>query len=116
MLGTRVTSEWRLRSGHERSAAPARLLDLDHRLPLTDENAAGPGEPLRCTVGLTAQGERKALPIASPKVWYATDGTDWKPASAAPVAPTDAGRSPGRLSGPPRSICGPPSRTPRVRR
>ncbi|MGY3248464.1 hypothetical protein ACVWYT_007913 [Streptomyces sp. TE4109] len=83
MLGTRVTSEWRLRSGHERSAAPARLLDLDYRLPLTGENAADPGKPLDYTVGLTAQGERKALPIASLKVWYATDGTDWKPASAA---------------------------------
>ncbi|MCX4862946.1 S8 family serine peptidase [Streptomyces sp. NBC_00825] len=83
MLGTRVTSEWRLRSGHERSAAPARLLDLDYRLPLTGENAADPGKPLGYTVGLTAQGERKALPIASLKVWYATDGTDWKPASAA---------------------------------
>lgn len=78
MLGTRVTSEWRLRSGHERSAAPARLLDLDYRLPLTGENAADPGKPLGYTVGLTAQGERKALPIASLKVWYATDGTDWK--------------------------------------
>ncbi|MCX5427523.1 S8 family serine peptidase [Streptomyces sp. NBC_00257] len=83
MLGTRVTSEWRLRSGHEMSAAPARLLDLDYRLPLTGENAADPGKPLGYTVGLTAQGERKALPIASLKVWYATDGTDWKPASAA---------------------------------
>ncbi|WP_406157240.1 S8 family serine peptidase [Streptomyces sp. NBC_01005] len=83
MLGTGVTSEWRLRSGHERSAAPARLLDLDYRLPLTGENAADPGKPLGYTVGLTAQGERKALPIASLKVWYATDGTDWKPASAA---------------------------------
>ncbi|MEU4505131.1 S8 family serine peptidase [Streptomyces sp. NPDC024089] len=83
MLGTRVTSEWRLRSGHERSAAPARLLDLDYRLPLTGENAADPEKPLGYTVGLTAQGERKALPIASLKVWYATDGTGWKPASAA---------------------------------
>ncbi|MCX4736145.1 hypothetical protein [Streptomyces sp. NBC_01363] len=42
MLGTRVTSEWRLRSGHEKPAAPARLLDLDYRLPLTGENAADP--------------------------------------------------------------------------
>ncbi|MEV5203587.1 S8 family serine peptidase [Streptomyces sp. NPDC053720] len=83
MLGTGVTSEWRLRSGHERSAAPARLLDLDYRLPLTGENVADPGKPLGYTVGLTAQGERKALPIASLKVWYATDGTDWRPAAAA---------------------------------
>ncbi|WP_405719097.1 S8 family serine peptidase [Streptomyces sp. NBC_00046] len=82
MLGTRVTSEWRLRTGHEKSAAPARLLDLDYRLPLSGENAADPGKPLDFTVGLTAQGERKALPIASLKVWYATDGTDWKPATA----------------------------------
>ncbi|MFG3527586.1 hypothetical protein ACGF8B_12690 [Streptomyces sp. NPDC047917] len=83
MLGTRVTSEWRLRSGHEGRAAPARLLDLDYRLPLTGENAADPGKPLGYTVGLTAQGERRTLPIASLKVWYATDGTGWKPAPAA---------------------------------
>ncbi|WP_327371465.1 S8 family peptidase [Streptomyces sp. NBC_01217] len=83
MLGTRVTSEWRLRSGHERSAAAARLLDLDYRLPLSGENAADPAKPLAYTVGLSAQGSRKALHIASLKVWYATDGTDWKQAAAA---------------------------------
>ncbi|MER5618378.1 S8 family serine peptidase [Streptomyces sp. NPDC002215] len=83
MLGTRVTSEWRLRSGHAKSAAPARLLDLDYQIPLSGENAADPEKPLDYTVGLTAQGEAKALPIASLKVWYATDGTDWKPATAA---------------------------------
>ncbi|MEE1805927.1 S8 family serine peptidase [Streptomyces sp. BE133] len=83
MLGTRITSEWRLRSGHENSAAPARLLDLDYRLPLTGENAADPAKPLDYTVGLSAQGSRKALPIASLKVWYATDGSDWKQAAAA---------------------------------
>ncbi|MGW1656837.1 hypothetical protein [Streptomyces atratus] len=83
MLGTRITSEWRLRSGHENPAAPARLLDLDYRLPLTGENAADPAKPLDYTVGLSAQGSRKALPIASLKVWYATDGSDWKQAAAA---------------------------------
>ncbi|MEV6164975.1 S8 family serine peptidase [Streptomyces sp. NPDC052052] len=83
MLGTEVTSEWRLRSGHEKSAAPARLLDLDYRLPLSGENAADPSEPLEYTVGLSAQGSSKAVPITSLKVWYATDGTDWQPAAAA---------------------------------
>ncbi|MFF1843521.1 S8 family serine peptidase [Streptomyces sp. NPDC058217] len=83
MLGARVTSEWRFRSGHEKSAAAARLLDLDYRLPLTGENAADAGKPLDYTVGLTAQGSQRALPIASLKVWYATDGTDWKQAKAA---------------------------------
>lgn len=83
MLGARVTSDWRFRSGHEKSAAAARLLDLDYRLPLTGENAADAGKPLHYTVGLTAQGSQRALPIASLKVWYATDGTDWKQAKAA---------------------------------
>ncbi|MFJ8856255.1 hypothetical protein [Streptomyces sp. NPDC102437] len=83
MLGTRVTSEWRLRSGHGKSAAPARLLGLDYQLPLSGENAADPGKPLDHTVRLTAQGVPKALRIASLKVWYATDGTDWEPATAA---------------------------------
>ncbi|MFF2330554.1 MULTISPECIES: S8 family serine peptidase [unclassified Streptomyces] len=83
MLGTEVTSEWRLRSGHEKSAAPARLLDLDYRMPLTGENAADPEKPLDYTVGLFAQGSQKAVPLASLKVWYATDGTDWKQAAAA---------------------------------
>ncbi|MFE7711324.1 S8 family serine peptidase [Streptomyces sp. NPDC057486] len=86
MLGTRITSEWRFRSGHEKSAAAARLLDLDYRLPLTGENAADAGRPLDYTVGLTAQGSRRALAVASLKVWYATDGTGWKQAAAARTA------------------------------
>jgi hypothetical protein len=86
MLGTRITSEWRFRSGHEKSAAAARLLDLDYRLPLTGENAADAGRPLDYTVGLTAQGSRRTLAVASLKVWYATDGTGWKQAAAARTA------------------------------
>ncbi|WP_328885820.1 S8 family serine peptidase [Streptomyces sp. NBC_00316] len=83
MLGSQVTSEWRFRSGHEQSAAAARLLDLDYRLPLSGENTADAAKPLDYTVGLTAQGSERALPIASLKVWYATDGTDWKQATTA---------------------------------
>lgn len=83
MLGSRVTSEWRFRSGHESGkGAAARLLDLDYRLPLTGVNATEADKPLGYTVGLTAQGSRSAVPAASLKVWYATDGTDWKPAAA----------------------------------
>ncbi|WP_393062793.1 S8 family serine peptidase [Streptomyces sp. LN549] len=84
VLGTRVTSEWRFRSGHEHDATAARLLDLDYRLPLNGEDTADPGKPLGYSVGLSAQGSERALHMKSLKVWYATDGTDWKQASAVP--------------------------------
>ncbi|MFD8775626.1 MULTISPECIES: S8 family peptidase [unclassified Streptomyces] len=84
-LGTRVTSEWRLRSGHAAHATPARLVDLDYDLPLSGTNSVGAKDDLTYTVG-AVKGDR---PVTSLKVWYATDGATWQRAAA---VRGDAGR------------------------
>ncbi|MEU6657496.1 S8 family serine peptidase [Streptomyces sp. NPDC046821] len=78
MLGTRVTSEWRLRSEHVAHATPAKLLDLDYDLPLSGTNSVDEDKALTYTVG-AAKG---TAPLASLKVSYATDGTTWHQADA----------------------------------
>ncbi|MFI6878796.1 S8 family serine peptidase [Streptomyces sp. NPDC050400] len=80
-LGTRVTDEWRLRSGHERKASPARLIDLTYDTPLDGLDTTDPDEELTYTVTAGTQGGTRARPVKSLTVAYSTDdGATWQQA------------------------------------